>query len=604
MKKLILLTTSALLAAGLNGAVCHADAPYTKTYANGARFEVNTLNGKWNGTGKFYDEDSRVAFEVPFKDGKPNGEVIADNEKTGLLLNGDNFKMETPFASIEGKLLCKVEEIYEKINSAPAQLRKNTVIDTLPPCISIKKAESSDEVPVKITFNGDFAFPKFNETSTIEITDVNNMLDSTIASVDDVPPELTGIVGSLRQLQLKRAVWTIDKNNKDVTCRIYNSSGKPIVEIKEDLYNIPALLAGAKMAAMTGDDKLVFNALKKAKMTKWEVNSTGKTPEFIFEGEYAPLAVDTKTGSSMKMFNARGKNVMNFVVTDDGFTLDIKYPMTAKKLLNADVSFKFQPYEQLKSSIQKANSFAEWSNAIQYTPDASEMLFRIDVKNLNVYDIQGNNLISVKNFAVDTNTEIMHGDIIVFKGQPNEQILSITNPEAPVAVKTKNNGTQTLRFHQVPEHISDAIGEIAVGQVLTPLMNEGTQYIQESPAVLLSPLSVLSIGGLAGYTMAMNRHRANTILDYASKCVVIAEVSGDGSKLRTGKCEVISEELMPSALASDAVVSLDNDDIVVTGTAQGKAVADAMQSRSTNNIRIETNGADFTIRFIGMGKDY
>ena len=210
----------------------------------------------------------------------------------------------------------------------------------------------------------------------------------------------------------------------------------------------------------------------------------------------------------------------------------------------------------------------------------------------------------MKNFAVDTNTEIMHGDIIVFKGQPNEQILSITNPEAPVAVKTKNNGTQTLRFHQVPEHISDAIGEIAVGQVLTPLMNEGTQYIQESPAVLLSPLSVLGIGGLAGYTMAMNRHRANTILDYASKCVVIAEVSGDGSKLRTGKCEVISEELMPSALASDAVVSLDNDDIVVTGTAQGKAVADAMQSRSTNDIRIETNGADFTIKFIGMGKGY
>ena len=43
---------------------------------------------------------------------------------------------------------------------------------------------------------------------------------------------------------------------------------------------------------------------------------------------------------------------------------------------------------------------------------------------------------------------------------------------------------------------------------------------------VLAIIGVLSIGGLAGYTMAMNRHRANEILDYAAKCGVIAQTSG------------------------------------------------------------------------------
>lgn len=45
---------------------------------------------------------------------------------------------------------------------------------------------------------------------------------------------------------------------------------------------------------------------------------------------------------------------------------------------------------------------------------------------------------------------------------------------------------------------------------------------------VLAIIGVLSIGGLAGYTMAMNRHRANQILDYVSRCAVAAQTKGDG----------------------------------------------------------------------------
>ncbi len=39
---------------------------------------------------------------------------------------------------------------------------------------------------------------------------------------------------------------------------------------------------------------------------------------------------------------------------------------------------------------------------------------------------------------------------------------------------------------------------------------------------VLAIIGVLSIGGIAGYTMAMNRYRANEIIDTASKVAVIA----------------------------------------------------------------------------------
>lgn len=42
---------------------------------------------------------------------------------------------------------------------------------------------------------------------------------------------------------------------------------------------------------------------------------------------------------------------------------------------------------------------------------------------------------------------------------------------------------------------------------------------------VLAIIGVLSIGGIAGYTMAMNRYRANEIIDAASKIVVIAQTS-------------------------------------------------------------------------------
>ena len=129
---------------------------------------------------------------------------------------------------------------------------------------------------------------------------------------------------------------------------------------------------------------------------------------------------------------------------------------------------------------------------------------------------------------------------------------------------------------------------------------------------VLAIIGVLSIGGLAGYTMAMNRHRANTILDYVSRCVVVAQTNGDGSQLTTGACGYtgdtvggILREKVPSFLSTDASVELSGTDIKVTGTATTAAIAEALANRSTDAITITDKGSGvFEVVFDEAGAGY
>ncbi len=57
--------------------------------------------------------------------------------------------------------------------------------------------------------------------------------------------------------------------------------------------------------------------------------------------------------------------------------------------------------------------------------------------------------------------------------------------------------------------------------------NESGRSMVEMLGVL-AIIGVLSIGGIAGYTLAMNRYRANEIIDAASKVAVIAMSANRG----------------------------------------------------------------------------
>ena len=128
---------------------------------------------------------------------------------------------------------------------------------------------------------------------------------------------------------------------------------------------------------------------------------------------------------------------------------------------------------------------------------------------------------------------------------------------------------------------------------------------------VLAIVGVLSIGGLAGYQMAMNRYRASALSDYASRCVVVAQtktMSGrtGGTEANPITCNAgILNEAIPSFLGTEsatAYVKIYDDDegvAYVKATPVPTAVQTVLGERFGNDfiggVKLSENADNVTI---------
>lgn len=108
---------------------------------------------------------------------------------------------------------------------------------------------------------------------------------------------------------------------------------------------------------------------------------------------------------------------------------------------------------------------------------------------------------------------------------------------------------------------------------------------------VLAIIGVLSIGGLAGYTMAMNRHRANQVLDYVSRAAVIALTKGDGSQdVNNETCKSLLDDETEPLENLNCTVNKNNttkDKVVVTvQNLANTSIANALENRSSTLVNI------------------
>ena len=96
---------------------------------------------------------------------------------------------------------------------------------------------------------------------------------------------------------------------------------------------------------------------------------------------------------------------------------------------------------------------------------------------------------------------------------------------------------------------------------MTKLNQESGRSMVEMLGVL-AIIGVLSIGGIAGYTMAMNRYRANEILDAASKVAIIAQTLNAGE----GGDADLSDADYPEDVQGLAISSNKDGCVTMTGT--------------------------------------
>lgn len=114
---------------------------------------------------------------------------------------------------------------------------------------------------------------------------------------------------------------------------------------------------------------------------------------------------------------------------------------------------------------------------------------------------------------------------------------------------------------------------------------------------VLAIIGVLSVGGLSGYTMAMNRHRANQILDYVSRAAVLAQTHGTGGTAQTGACKDYNgQEAFPSSMTKcDVTTDPTNDRVTITTTVSNTSVGDALDSRSAEAACVSVDGTNVKI---------
>jgi len=109
---------------------------------------------------------------------------------------------------------------------------------------------------------------------------------------------------------------------------------------------------------------------------------------------------------------------------------------------------------------------------------------------------------------------------------------------------------------------------------------------------VLAIIGVLSIGGIAGYTLAMNRYRANEVLDAASKLAIIAMSKDGGFGSNANLAADLSGMKVPavSAMESDreGVVTIDFD-------GDQEKVANIVNAISGNRVSGACNGTKCTL---------
>ncbi len=127
---------------------------------------------------------------------------------------------------------------------------------------------------------------------------------------------------------------------------------------------------------------------------------------------------------------------------------------------------------------------------------------------------------------------------------------------------------------------------------MTNLKSQSGRSMVEMLGVL-AIIGVLSIGGIAGYTMAMNRYKANELLNAASMASVMALSANGGKGIED---ETDYSTLLPGAGdpagVEDMKVTITDGVATVTFTAPSTGVADALESIATDLIACIGDKAD------------
>ena len=100
---------------------------------------------------------------------------------------------------------------------------------------------------------------------------------------------------------------------------------------------------------------------------------------------------------------------------------------------------------------------------------------------------------------------------------------------------------------------------------------------------VLAIIGVLSVGGIAGYTMAMRKYKANEVLNTASMLTMLSKSANGGSGANMANLAAAGLQAPYGSVEMSSAIDA-NGDVTITITNAESGVCDAVNSSANNSL--------------------
>ncbi len=459
-----------------------------------------------------------------------------------MLLENKTF---TSKSGAKGRILCSEQEL-KNIEARPDSDSKKVA---LLKCIEIQEVEDEN-----ISFKGGFHYPNFTQKSQIQVNlDDNNKVSQFYQSLASL--NLSEEI--LKYNTVRKALIDISPQN-DMTVSFLNTEDTPISKIKLKDADFSSLFLA--FPEMTDDH--IFNFLKDIKITHVNTLTFGDKPNAVFEGSLHLLAGYQANGSSWKFYNPDGKVIISATQQNAKTLVDMRYPKSGAKMFSFTVDTNLPIFASFAQTLKDIQTEKEYEESL--TNFFGMFLFsQWKIQDMEWVDPDGRTLLKIDELFIQPASETIRGTIGYRKSDSDFFIFKV-------------DGLNNIQIQNVSD---DPISSME----MLSLMKENSAFQQVALQTFLNEIEALPPstfaaifykGVLDGYNMAMARHQSNLILDYVSRCAIIAATEETKSNL----CQdIMDNEKIP--YITDAAFRTAGSDIIIDATIPSQDIIKPMSDR-------------------------
>ena len=481
--------------------------------------------------------------------------------------------------NMQGRIMCSAKEMDAVYGISDHDQR----IIAFLKCAEVQEITNED-----FSFTGGFHYPHITKKSQIRIKMNIEQQVNTQEPLFSLPTRLTEnlpaeMTEELRQYLLLREVILDIDLNWESTLSFVNEQNKTIGFIKTKDIDVETIIQ-AGLAAVIGNEsdfnKLFFKAVKNAKIIQANYLTVGDKPNVSFEGTFQPLAFYATDGSSLKFYNQDEKTVISVLQHNAKTSVDLRYPMSGKKMLSFTIDTSTSFFSDLAKSLDTLQTEKEYEEKLR---QASMLLLlsRWKVQNLEWVDPNGIPLLKINELSVSPLSAALSlkGNLVYYGSDP---------------LTFKFNGLNDIQVQAAQKNVSLEEARVIIRGQSDKQLAAIQTLLHESETLPPYTLAAAFYKGMVhGYTDAMARHASNPVLDYVSRCAVVALTT----EIESGSCRTVLEGEENDNIAGDATFYVHNYDFIVEATIPSVDIVKALVTRSTEMIQVTSKEQD-KVQFI------